>query len=44
MFRVLIGIVLLVLAQEDKKGPPPDPKPKIAMAFPALPSSSPKSR
>jgi hypothetical protein len=34
MSRVLIAAVLLVVAQDDKKGPPPDPKPKISMALP----------
>jgi len=34
MFKVALAAVLLVAAQEDKKGPPPDPKPKISMALP----------
>ena len=33
MFRVLLALAVL-FAQDDKKGPPPDPKPKISMALP----------
>lgn len=34
MSRIALVLVLLVVAQDDKKGPPPDPKPKISMALP----------
>ena len=34
MFRVALALVLLAGAQDDKKGPPPDPKPRISMALP----------
>jgi hypothetical protein len=36
MLRIALGLVLLGAAplQDEKKGPPPDPKPKIAMALP----------
>ena len=33
MFRVLLAAAVL-FAQDEKKGPPPDPKPAIAMALP----------
>ena len=34
MFRVALALVLFAAAQDDKKGPPPDPKPRISMALP----------
>jgi len=51
MFRVLLALAVLfagstplATGQDDKKGPPPDPKPKISMALPlnVLPGSTTK--
>jgi len=44
MFRVALALVVLATAQDDKKGPPPDPKPRISMALPLgiLPGSTTK--
>ena len=34
MFKVALALILLAAVQDDKKGPPPDPKPRISMALP----------
>ncbi|MBI3858443.1 MAG: hypothetical protein HY293_22390 [Planctomycetes bacterium] len=34
MSKVVLALLLLACLQDDKKGPPPDPKPRISMALP----------